>query len=180
MQYNSKILPGDYVAGFVDGEGCFYLNYRKETKRNRKGSPSYYRWTPYFAITIREDDIEILKKIKNTLKCGKIYKLKRSPKQSSAQAWYGVQNIDDIFEKIVPFFNQYHLRAKKKNDFKLWSRAVEILYKHKHHSPKQLFSRRPHSLENKKILTSLRAKMRQYKSKMNRDYMHHQLKNLKK
>ena len=36
-------LPGDYIAGFVDGEGCFALKFSKETKRNRPNSPAYYR-----------------------------------------------------------------------------------------------------------------------------------------
>jgi intein-encoded DNA endonuclease-like protein len=35
-------LPGDYIAGFVDGEGCFALKFSKETKRNRAGNPCYY------------------------------------------------------------------------------------------------------------------------------------------
>jgi len=52
-------LPGDYVAGFVDGEGCFYLTYRSEIKHKRAGAPKYFRWTPYFAIVLRKDDIEM-------------------------------------------------------------------------------------------------------------------------
>ena len=49
-------LPGDYIAGFVDGEECFYLTYRSEKKYDRKGQPTYYR-----------DDIDILKQINKTL-----------------------------------------------------------------------------------------------------------------
>lgn len=99
------MLPGNYIAGFVDGEGCFYLNYRREIKRTRKGQPQYYRWTPYFAISMRKDDRNILELIKDTLKCGKIFNL-----------------------KIVPFFRRYSLRAKKRMDFDLWAQAVEIIY----------------------------------------------------
>ena len=43
-------LPGDYIAGFVDGEGCFYLTYRSEKKTKRPGQPIYRRWLAYFAI----------------------------------------------------------------------------------------------------------------------------------
>ena len=68
-----KELPGDYVAGFVDGEGCFYLTYRSEIRYERPGKPKYFRWTPYFAINLRQDDKEILEKIRNTLSCGNIH-----------------------------------------------------------------------------------------------------------
>ena len=49
----SDNLPGDYVSGFVDGEGCFYLAYRSENKLNRPNQPKYFRWTPYFASVLR-------------------------------------------------------------------------------------------------------------------------------
>src|SRR3989338_2115007 len=65
-------FAGDYIAGFVDGEGCFYLTYRSEKKYSRPGQPIYHRWVPYFAIVLREDDREILEKIKHTVGCGTI------------------------------------------------------------------------------------------------------------
>ena len=77
-------LPGDYIAGFVDGEECFYLTYRSEKKYDRKGQPTYYR-----------DDIDILKQINKTLNCGKI-----TVPTSSVR--YNVQNMDDINDKIIP------------------------------------------------------------------------------
>ncbi len=111
MDRKLETLPGDYIAGFVDGEGCFYLTYRSETKLNRVGQPKYYRWIPYFAISIREDDLEILEKIKNTLACGKIYHSK-----IRSIIWFGVQNLDDLYSKIMPFFRKFTLRAKKKQN----------------------------------------------------------------
>ena len=39
-------LPGDYVAGFVDGEGCFILSFRRDIRHDcgkRSGiKPTYY------------------------------------------------------------------------------------------------------------------------------------------
>lgn len=160
---NAEKLPGDYVAGFIDGEGCFYLTYRSETKYNRPGKPVYYRWLPYFAITLREDDVEILKKIQNALGCGRIYFLKRNKKRGDRMGYLGVQHINDLFNKVMPFFKRYPLRAKKKHDFALWCRALKILYKNK----KQRISC---SLKENKELNGIRQKMRVYKSKMNREY----------
>lgn len=39
-----KILPGDYIAGFVDGEGCFALKFRRDVRHDRPGNPEYYYW----------------------------------------------------------------------------------------------------------------------------------------
>ncbi|NQV12811.1 MAG: hypothetical protein HQ530_00715 [Parcubacteria group bacterium] len=156
-------LPGDYIAGFVDGEGCFYLTYRKETRYEREGKPTYYRWLPYFAINVRKDDINILYGIKNTLKCGKIYILK---KKIISQARYGIQNIDDVYNKVMPFFKQYPLRAKKKYDFELWVEAVGIVYKHKKY-------KRSYTKEEIKHLIDIRSQMRKYKSYMERGFKHH-------
>lgn len=167
MKDSVFILPGDYIAGFVDGEGCFYLTYRSETKYNRHGKPRYFRWLPYFAITIREDDIEILKKIKNTLGCGNIYFLKRKNTQEK-QGYYGVQNIDDLYNKVMPFFNKYKLRAKKQLDFNYWCKALEIIYKHKK-------EKRSYSQEEIKKLLEIRKEMRFFKSEMSRDYKNYPL-----
>ena len=154
----SEKLPGDYIAGFIDGEGCFYLTYRSEVKYKRQDKRKYFRWTPYFAINIREDDKEILEKIRNTLKCGNIYLLKRGE-----MAHFIIQNMDDLYMKIVPFFTKYPLRAKKRHDFKLWCEALEIMYKNKK-------NRARCSEQDHKKLFTIRETMRSYKSKMTRGY----------
>lgn len=162
MENSSEKLPGDYVAGFVDGEGCFYLTYRSETRYERPGKPKYFRWTPYFAINVREDDKEILGKIKNTLGCGKIYILNRK-KQWGSMAQYIIQNLDDLNTTVVPFFNKHPLRAKKRHDFELWSKALKTMYEKKK-------SKTRCTPEDNKKLFSIREKMRAYKSKMGRGY----------
>jgi len=38
-------LPGDYVAGFVDDKGCFYINFRRDVRHDRKNKPVYFSMT---------------------------------------------------------------------------------------------------------------------------------------
>ena len=120
-----KKLPGDYIAGLVDGEGCFYLTFRSETRRERANCPTYFRWIAYFAMNLRKDDIEILNQVKETLECGNVYVIN---KRGEEMAYYGIQHLDHLFTKIVPFFAQFPLRAKKKYDFELWKKALVILF----------------------------------------------------
>jgi len=116
-----KKLPGDYIAGFVDGEGCFALGFRRDVRHDRKGKPEYFYWDIAFAITLRSDDIKILELIKEALECGRISVTKNS------SARYEVSDVNDLSGKIVPFFERYPLHAKKGLDFKLWKEALKIL-----------------------------------------------------
>jgi hypothetical protein len=114
------MLPGDYVAGFIDGEGCFSLKLHRDVKRNRVGSPVYLHWKAEFCIVLRKDDSEILEKIREALGCGKVY-------LNGRFARYSVQDRGELISKVIPFFAKFPLRAKKQNDFKLWSESVKIL-----------------------------------------------------
>lgn len=113
-------LPGDYVAGFVDGEGCFFINFRKDVKYNRTNPLTYFSWKIGFAIVLREDDCEILNLIKETIGCGRVTISK------NGFVRYEITKINDLVERVVPFFNLYPLYAKKKNDYLLWKEALLI------------------------------------------------------
>lgn len=117
----NTMLPGDYIAGFVDGEGCFSLRLHKDTKRNRPGSPTYLFWKSEFCIVLRKDDKQILDDIQETLDCGKVTYTGRF-------ARFSVQDKNDLYNKIIPFFKRFTLRAKKKRDFEIWSRAIYLIF----------------------------------------------------
>src|SRR4030042_6307498 len=118
---SERTLPGDYIAGFVDGEGSFPLTYRKDT-HPKTHNRIYYYWKPMFMICLKLDDFEILERIKETLHCGTISKSKRF-------VIYQVADFSDLINKIIPFFETYPLRAKKRHDFELWKEALQILKK---------------------------------------------------
>lgn len=117
-------LPGDYIAGFVDGEGCFSLNLRRDRHLDRKIYREYFYWKPAFSIVLDKSDRAILEKIKDTLGCGKIW-------ESGPGAQFHVQNINDLSEKVIPFFDHYTLRAKKLEDYQAWREAISIITKYK-------------------------------------------------
>lgn len=56
---------GNWLAGFIDGEGCFSVREIKGTK------DSHYIFR--FTIRLRIDDIEILNLIRDTIKLGTVY-----------------------------------------------------------------------------------------------------------
>ena len=50
---------------------------------------------------------------------------------SKDQARFSVQKINDISEIVVPFFRKNPLADKKKKDFELWAKGVEVIKKNK-------------------------------------------------
>lgn len=157
-------LPGDYIAGFVDGEGCFVLKFHRDVRHERRGNPTYFYWGVEFAILLRWDDRDILESIKSTLDCGNISTAKRGAVR------YAVENKTDLVKKIIPFFEANKLRAKKLRDFELWKEAVMIIYRTKRKTLNRIpgrrgFSKTTWKKEDLIRLLEIQQEMRQYKSK---------------
>ena len=112
------------IASLVNSDGCFDLQFRKDTRRERTNSPTYYRWKAQFIVTSPKEDTKLLEKIKKEMGCGKIT-------VSKGQARFSVQKIDDIIGSVAPFFRKNLLADKKKKDFELWAKGTEIIYKNK-------------------------------------------------
>ena len=112
------------VATLVNKDGCFDLQFRKDTRHDRTNSPTYYRWKAQFIVTSSKDNAKILEKVKKEIGCGEV-------SISKDQARFSVQKISDISEIIVPFFRKNPLIENKKKDFELWSKAVEIIERNK-------------------------------------------------
>jgi len=112
------------IANLVNNDGCFDLQFRKDTRHERTNSPTYYRWKIQFVVTAPKESIKLLEKIKREMGCGKIYTTKN-------QSRFSVQNINDITGVIVPFFNKNKLAEKKKQDFQMWQKAAAIIHRNK-------------------------------------------------
>ena len=104
--------------------GCFNLQFRKDVKNKRQNAPTYYRWKAQFIITGEQNQINQIEKIKNALGCGRLHFIQKKIR-------YSVQNINDLYEKVVPFFRKQEMPDTKKKDFELWTEAIVIIYKNK-------------------------------------------------
>ncbi len=125
MEKQKTKLSPEYISGFVDGEGCFGFQFRKDVRHERPGAPIYYSWKVQFMITARKDEQDLFERIKEFFGCGAIYK------QLDTEIHYTVTDMDELKNIIFPFFKTHQLQGKKKNDFTLWAEAVDILYKNK-------------------------------------------------
>lgn len=124
IKYMTKEKENFNVAAIVNNDGCFDLQFRKDTRHDRTNSPTYYRWKAQFIVTSPKENAKVLEKIKNEVGCGEV-------SISKDQARFSVQNIGDIAGVVVPFFRKNKLAEKKKKDFELWAKGVEIIQKNK-------------------------------------------------
>lgn len=89
-------LDGDWVAGFVSGDGSFLANFTKPTS----GKQSYVV-SLEFKVTQHERDKELLNSLISFFGCGSLQN-----KGGKFPAWdYRCRKFQDITSKIIVFFN---------------------------------------------------------------------------
>lgn len=120
-------LPGDYIAGFIDGEGCFTIVISKHSTKKLRLDARLH-----FQIELRIDDLEILQAIQETIDCGRIYTLNYEKYGWHPHVELKVSSFQEITEKLIPFLSQYSLRAKKRHSYRLFLQAIEVFRKKEH------------------------------------------------
>jgi Proton-conducting membrane transporter/NADH-Ubiquinone oxidoreductase (complex I), chain 5 N-terminus/LAGLIDADG endonuclease len=132
---NMNTLNPYWIAGFVQADGSFGLNYIKGEKR-----PLGYTCLPQFRLSQDERDLILLKRIIKTLKCGGLVK----PGIDRTVYGVNVAKTKDLLNIIIPFFNEYSLYGAKLLDYKDFWKGMDII-KNKGHLNKE-------GLTNLKIL----------------------------
>src|SRR5271166_5696143 len=103
---------GHWLAGFIDGEGCFFAG------TNNNGSPSLS-----MTIALRIDDAAILHECQERTGLGKVYE-RRFPSLKHPQAKWVVFSKADC-QQLTALLRRYPLRAKKARDFAIWAEIVD-------------------------------------------------------
>jgi hypothetical protein len=115
---------GHWLSGFTDGEGSFALAVTKcRATANLQPSAS-------FRIGLRADETPILRSIQTFFGCGLlIYNDNVRSKITNAKPVmiFCVQESRDLATVIIPHFERYPLRAKKRADFAIWKQGVTLL-----------------------------------------------------
>lgn len=114
-----------WILGFVDGEGSFSVSFNR-----RGGMKLGVEVRPSFSITQsgkRNPPKEGLEMVHRYFRCGfiRFCRLDGTFK-------YEVRSLDDLYNKILPFFDRFPLITPKKEDY-LHFREVCTLLKGSHH-----------------------------------------------
>jgi hypothetical protein len=121
-----RVLTTEYLAGFIDGEGCFSVSIHPH-KNARWG------WIidPDFTINQHRQSRELLERIQKFFGCGKIYE--KSQGKSNVLT-YVVYSRRSIYEKIIPFLDAHPLISHKRYDYKKFREIIELLMLKKHYT----------------------------------------------
>lgn len=110
---------GHWLAGFIDGEGCFSILYRSTNRTYACG----------LTIALRDDDAAVLEAIRETLGFGSLSAIRRSASKRGFDTkpgalWRAGTRLDCL--RLVRLLDRYPLRAKKARDFTIWREAVAV------------------------------------------------------
>src|SRR2546430_1573997 len=105
----------DWLAGFIDGEGCFII-------RETKGDGRYYCG---FHLEVRLDDAKIIRDIHSTTGIGSLKTRYRAGARGNdcPQISWNVQSGRDC-AKLAMILDEHPLRAKKATDYAIWRTAL--------------------------------------------------------
>lgn len=149
-------MTGDWVAGFIDGEGCFHGGH------SIKGDGT---WTLVlsFTLRLRADDEEILHLMCEFLGFGHVGPAKVYG-ASNPQVVYQVTKLDEL-EELMVFFDNHPLRAKKRIDLELFREMVTLCREARNATPEKVpgkpKARRRWTMSRRKKFEDMCAEMKE-------------------
>lgn len=121
VRFRPMRLEAQWVVGFVDGEGCFFVGINPHPEIS-----TGYQVLPEFTVVRHKRDVQLLHALKAFFGCGVVRK-NRDDRMA-----YRVRGISHLNEKIVPFFEQHPLKTKKRLDFIKFRRILLMMQRGEH------------------------------------------------
>ncbi len=114
-----KLNP-DWVVGFVDGEGCFFVG----IQRNPTAKIGF-QVIPEFRVVQHKRDLDVLHGLKAFFGFGRVC-------QNHGDRWeYRVRRLEQL-RTIATFFEQHPLRTKKRVDHHKFSDVLRLMEEGRH------------------------------------------------
>ena len=114
-----NLLSDDYLVGFTEGEGMFYIGIvpYKETK-------THWQVIYFFKVSQNPIGIEVLNQFKDRLGCGYIKQNSQTDKTDKSLA-YVVRDFPSLRDKVIPFFEGKLLI--KKDAFRKFKQVLKLV-----------------------------------------------------
>ena len=116
-----------WIAGFISGDGCFYINILKS-----KDSKVGYAVKLRISITQHSKDELLMNNIAKTLKCGYVYK------HSKNGVVFMIYTFKDIYNRMIPLLDNHQIKGIKYLDFKDFCMTAELINHKIHLTPEGL------------------------------------------
>ena len=99
-------LEAQWVVGFVDGEGCFFVGINPHPEMT-----AGFQVLPEFTVVQHQRDVQLLHALKDFFGCGVV---RTNHEERMA---YRVRGVEHLRKFVIPFFEQHPLKSKKNLDF---------------------------------------------------------------
>ena len=114
-------LEAQWVVGFVDGEGCFYVGINAQPEMN-----AGFQVLPEFTVVQHERDVQLLFALKSFFGCGVV---RRNHEERMA---YRVRSVEHLRRRIIPFFEKHPLKSRKHVDFLKFRHVLLLMERNEH------------------------------------------------
>lgn len=114
-------LESQWIVGFVDGEGCFFIGLNKNPEMTLG-----IQVLPEFSVVQHQRDEQILYALKNFWKFGVVRK------NHGDRLCYRVRGVEHLNKTIIPFFEKHGLKTKKKIDFLKFRKVLQLIESKQH------------------------------------------------
>lgn len=118
---------GAWLAGLIDGEGCFRL------QRPSPNNPSR-AYSPIFCMSLRSDDLPALNEMRRIIGSKSALHLdhresehKKGRENAQPSFKFYVRDLPTLAYHLIPILERYPLRSKKKFDLKIFKVAINVL-----------------------------------------------------
>ena len=114
-------LEAQWVVGFVDGEGCFFvgINSHPEMKTG-------YQVLPEFTVVQHRRDVQVLYALKDFFGCGVVRQ------NHDERMAYRVRGVEHLRERVIPFFEKHPLKTQKHLDFLKFRKVLMLMQRSEH------------------------------------------------
>ncbi len=106
VQNKPMKLDAQWITGFVDGEGCFFVGINPHPEMT-----AGHQVLPEFTVVQHERDVKLLHALKDFFKCG-VVRVNHGDRMA-----YRVRGKDHLLKYVVPFFVKHPLKSSKYQDF---------------------------------------------------------------
>lgn len=110
----------NWLAGFITGEGCFFINTSKKKSANK------YHVRLMFIITQHKRDDTLIRSISQYLECGNIHTYKDA-------VYLQISKFEDLYNKLIPFIEKNPTKGDKHFNYPLeFLKAAEMIKAKEH------------------------------------------------
>lgn len=128
-----RLVKIGWIVGFVDGEGCFSINFIRQPERaNRKGYRTGFQVAHEFAVTQGVKSLSCLRELQDFFGVGQVYLNKRYDNHKEHLCRFVVRKRKDLQDVVVPFFERHPLQTSKKDDFVKFARCLRVIQTNEH------------------------------------------------